>query len=156
MKKIILGAVAALVLVGGGGGGALVYIKMTGHHSPPAHPKPPPPKPLLFGTLENMVVSVPLDSSAQAGQGFVQISIQYATTDQKAIDSFNALLPIIKAETITLLMKQTAKQLMDPSTHDSLTKTCVTLANQVLDKNAGFTPPDPFTAAYITNIVQQD
>ena len=151
-KIIIIAAAAALVLLGGGGGGvAYLYMK---HHAGPH--KPPPPKPILFANLDGLVVSVPSDSSDQANQAYVQISVEFASTDAKALASFSALQPIIKAETISLLMLQNAKQLMNPSTHPALVKSCLSIANQVLDKSAAFTPPDPFTAAYITNIVEQD
>ena len=153
MKKIILACVGALVLLGGGAGGTLAYMQMN-HHAGPAQPPPPPP--IYFAGLDNLVVSVPADSGGQPGQSFVQISVQFASTDQKAVDMFTALQPIIKAETINLLMSETAKQLMDPSTHPALVKNCLGIANQVLDKSAAYTPPNPFTAAYITNIVQQD
>ena len=151
-KIIIIAAAAALVLLGGGGG-AVAYLHMK-HHAGPH--KPPPPKPILFAELDGLVVSVPSDSTSQASQVYVQFSIEFASTDPNALASFSALQPIIKAETINLLMAQNAKQLMDPSTHPALVKNCLAIANQVLDKSAAFTPPDPFTAAYITNIVEQD
>jgi flagellar protein FliL len=153
MKKIIIGAVVALLLLGGGGGGALAYLHMRHHAGPP---KPPPPKPILFAELDNLVVSVPVDSSGQSGQAYVQFAIEFASTNPAAVTSFNALQPIIKAYTINLLMTQNAKQLMDPSTHAALAKNCLSIANQVLNKSAEFSPASPFTAAYITNIVEQD
>lgn len=153
MKKIILAVVGAVILLGGGAGGTAAYMQMKHHAGPP---QPPPPKPILFAEIDNLVVSVPADSSGQSGQSYVQFSVQFASTDQKAVAVFESLLPIAKAETINLLMAQTAKQLMDPSTHEALAKNCLAIANQVLDKDAGYTPKNPFTAAYITNIVQQD
>ena len=152
MKKIIIIAVAALVPLGGAGG-AFAYLHMHHHAGPP---KPPPPMPLLFAELDGLVVSVPADSSGQSGQAYVQFSVEFASTNPAALASFSALLPIIKAKTIDLLMKQNAKQLMDPSTHNALAKNCLAIANQVLGTSAAFTPPNPFTAAYITNIVEQD
>ena len=153
MKKIIIGAVAALVLLGGGGGGAVAYLHMHRHAGPP---KPPPPKPLLFAVLDNLVVSVPADSTGQSGQAYVQFAVEFASTNPNALTSFNALQPIIKAKTIDLLLTQNARQLMNPSTHPALAKNCLAIANQVLSQSAAFTPANPFTAAYITNIVEQD
>ncbi len=153
MKKIILASVGAIVLLGGGAGGTLAYMQMKHHAGPP---KPPPPKPIYFAELDDLVVSVPVDSSGQSGQSYVQFSVQFASTDQNAVATFTALQPIVKAETINLLMGETAKQLMDPSTHAALAKDCLGIANQVLAKNAAYNPPNPFTAAYITNIVEQD
>ncbi len=153
MKKIILAAIAGLALLGGGAGGTLAYLQMKHHAGPP---KPPPPKPIYFAELDDLVVSVPADSGGQSGQSYVQFSVQFASTDQQAVAIFTALQPIAKAETIDLLMSETARQLMDPATHAALAKNCLAIANQVLDKNAAYTPPNPFTAAYITNIVEQD
>lgn len=150
MKKIILASAGALVLLGSGVGSTLAYMQMK---HPAGPPKPPPPKPLYFAELDDLVVSVPVDST---GQSYVQFSVQFASTDQQAVATFSALQPIVKAETINLLMSATAKQLMDPSTHTVLAKHCLSIANQVLDNSAAYTPPNPFTAAYITNIVQQD
>ncbi|MDE1895788.1 MAG: flagellar basal body-associated FliL family protein [Rhodospirillales bacterium] len=154
MKKIIIGAIVALVLLGGAGG-AFVYLHMHKHHHA-GPPKPPPPMPLLFAELDGLVVSVPADSTGQSGQSYVQFSIEFASTNPAALTSFSALLPIIKAKTIDLLMTENAKQLMEPSTHAALAKNCLGIVNQVLDVSAGFTPPNPFSAAYITNIVEQD
>ncbi|MDE2458769.1 MAG: flagellar basal body-associated FliL family protein [Rhodospirillales bacterium] len=152
MKKIIIAGVAVLVLLGGAGG-TFAYLHLHHHAGPP---KPPPPKPILFAELDSLVVSVPADSSGQSGQAYVQFSVEFASTNPAALTSFDALLPIIKAKTIDLLMTQNAKQLMDPSTHAALAKNCLAIANQVLGVSAAFTPPNPFTAAYITNIVEQD
>lgn len=153
MKKILVASVTGLVLLCGGVGGTIAYLKMS-HHAGPH--KPPPPKPILFAQLDNLVVSIPSDSNSDDGQAYVQFSIQFASTDAKAVASFTALQPIIKAKTINLLMTFTAKHLMDPSTHDALAKSCLAIANEVLAKSAAFSPPNPFTAAYITNIVEQD
>lgn len=166
MKKIIIALVAVLVLLGAGGGGAYFYLFKMKHHEQPA--APPPPKPIIFAQISDLVVSVPAtaptassassDSSndgSPPSQVFIELSVQFATTDPKAIDGFNALLPIIQAEIVTTLMKQNATQLMDPNTHTKLSLALLAIANGVLNKNQNFTPPNPFTAAYITNIVQQ-
>ena len=152
MKKIIIAGVTVLVLLGGGGG-AVAYLHMRHHAGPP---KPLAPKPLLFAVLDNLVVSVPADSTGQSGQAYVQFAVEFASTNPNALASFSALQPIIKAKTIDLLLTQNARQLMDPSTHPTLAKNCLAIANQVLSQSAAFTPANPFTAAYITNIVEQD
>ncbi|MGE4481086.1 flagellar basal body-associated FliL family protein [Acidocella sp.] len=153
MKKIILAAVGAVVILGGGAGGTFAYFKLTHHEGPP---KPPPPKPIYFAQLDNLVVTVPVDSTEGANQSYVQFSVQFASTDEKAVETFAALQPIVRAETINLLMTQTAKQLMDPAAHAALAKNCLGIANHVLEKNAEYHEGGPFTAAYITNIVEQD
>jgi flagellar basal body-associated protein FliL len=153
MKKIILIAVVAVVLLGGGIGGTFFYLSM--HHAKTASKLPPPPKPIYFAQLADMVVTVPADTGDSTST-YVQITLQFSSFDTNAVTDFTNLQPIIKSQIIALLMSKTAKQLMDPSTHDDLTKSSLTITNQVLNKAANYTPPNPFTAAYITNLVEQN
>jgi flagellar basal body-associated protein FliL len=153
MKKIILIAVVAAVLLGGGIGGAFFYI--SAHHAATAKKLPVPPKPIYFAQLADLVVTVPADTGDSTST-YVQITLQFSSFDQDAVTDFGNLQPIIKSQIITLLMAKNAKSLMDPSTHDELTKTCLGIANQALNKSANYTPPNPFTAAYITNLVEQN
>lgn len=153
MKKIIIVLVAVLVVLGAAGGGAYFYFFKMNHHEKTV--TAPPPKPIIFAQLTNLVVSVPANSSNPSNQAFIQLSVQFSTVDPKAIDSFNNLLPIIQSEVVSLLMKKTAAQLMDPSTHNQLSLDLLSIANDVLNKKQDFKPKNPFSAAYITNIVQQ-
>lgn len=155
MKKIILIAVGAVVLLAGGIGGTVAFLTM-GHHNNAATPAaPPPPKPIYFAQLDDIVVSVPADTNDSTGS-YIQITLQFSTFDQKAVTTFTNLQPIVKAQIINMLMAQTAKSLITPSTHDALSKHCLDIANKVLNANANYTPPNPFTAAYITNLVEQN
>ncbi len=153
MKKIILIAVVTAVMLGGGIGGAFYYLSM--HRTATAAHKPPPPKPIYFAQLADIVITVPADTDDSTST-YVQITLQFSSFDPNAVTDFNNLEPIIKSQIITLLMTKTAKSLMDPSSHDDLTKTCLAIANQVLNKSANYTPPNPFTAGYITNLVEQN
>lgn len=155
MKKIIIALVAVLILLILGGGGAYYYFfKM--RHNTEKTVSLPPPKPIMFAQIGNLVVSVPTSANDTSDQVFIELSVQFATTDTKAIASFNDLLPIIQAEMVNLLMKQTAVQLMNPNTHAQLSTEFLTIVNGVLSKAQDFHPVNPFTAAYITNIVQQN
>jgi flagellar basal body-associated protein FliL len=118
-------------------------------------PKPPPPKPLYFATLTDVTVSIPPQVGA-AATSYVEFSVQLSTYDQNALVTFEELQPIIKAAVITLLMNETSQSLQDPQTRVDLTKGCLHIANDVLDRNASYTPANPFGAAYITNLVVQD
>jgi flagellar basal body-associated protein FliL len=151
MKKIILIAVAAVVLLGGGIGGVFAYLSL---HHPKAAAKIQP-KPIYFAQLGDIVVTVPADTNDPTST-YVQITLQFSSFDTNAVNGFDNLQPIIKSQMIALLMSKTAKELMDPATHDALSKSCLTIANQVLNKAANYTPPNPFTAAYITNLVEQN
>jgi len=153
MKKIILIAIAAVVLLGGGIGGLFYYLSM--HHASVATHRLPPPRPIYFAELDDLVVTVPADTG-DATSTYVQITLEFSSFDPNAVTDFSNLQPIIKSQIITLLMAKTAKSLMDPSTHDDLTRTCLAIANQVVNKTADYAPPNPFTAAYITNLVEQN
>lgn len=158
MKKIIIAIVAivAVVVLLCGGGAAYYFLFYLHDNSGKAVAHKEKPKPILFAELSNLVASVPKSSSDLSDQVYVQMSIQFATTDPKAVAAFSAMLPIIQAKMLTLLMQQKADQIMNPQNHDSLSKSLLSVVNEVLDKNSGFTPSNPFSAAYITNIVEQD
>lgn len=162
MKKIIIVLSSLIILVAAGGAGYFYFFKLKHPHK---STEIIVPKSLFFAKISDLVVSVQSgagSSSASGGdqsssnQVFVEISVQFSTNNPKAIDSFNALQPIIQAEIVDFLMKKTAAKIMDPSTYNKLCSNFLAIANEVLDKNQNFYPKDPFLGAYITNIVQQD
>ncbi len=153
LKKMMIFGGIALVVLGGGVGGALFFLH---HGSKTAAAKPVvPPKPILFAELDNVVVSIPADVG-QPATSYVQFGIQFATTNPDAVTAFTSLLPIVKADVINLMMNETQKTLQDPATRSKLAANCLAISNEVLGKSADFTPANPFTAAYITNLVVQD
>jgi flagellar basal body-associated protein FliL len=152
MKKILLIAAGAAVLLAAAGGGWAVFIRAGQKHA--ATHASAAPKPLYFAQLADLVVSVPPDSASPASL-YIQITLQFATTDQNALTAFNNLQPIIRAQIINLLMAQTAKTIMDPAQHEALSRACLAIVNQVLTSAASYTPPSPFSAAYITSLVEQ-
>ena len=154
LKKILMFGGIALVVVGGGVGGAVVFLHHGGKAAA-AKPVAVPPKPILFAELDNVVVSIPADAGEPA-TSYVQFGIQFATTNADAVTQFGALQPIIKADIINLMMNETQKTLQDPATRAALAKNCLGISNGVLAASANFTPPNPFSAAYITNLVVQD
>jgi len=114
-----------------------------------------PPKPINFAEIAGILVNVPADTGDPAAS-MVQLDIQFATTDPNAVNEFNQLQPIIKSDLITLLMSQTVKTLQDPTARATLTQSATGIVNNVLTQSASYTPANPFTAAYITNLVVQD
>ena len=154
LKKIVIFGGIALVVIGGGVGGAVAYLHHGGKTAA-GKPVAGPPKPILFAELDNVVVSIPADTGDPA-TSYVQFSIQFATTDPDAVTQFSALQPIIKADIINLMMGETQKALQDPAARTTLAKNCLGISNGVLASNADFTPANPFSAAYITNLVVQD
>lgn len=155
MKKIILIAAAAAVVLAGAIGGTVAFMTLRHHNGAASPAAPPPPKPIYFAQLNDLVVSVPADTN-DSTTSYIEITLQFSTFDQNAVATFTNLQPIIKAQIINLLMTQTAKSLTDPSTHDTLSKNCLDIANKVLNTSANYNPPNPFTAAYITNLVEQN
>lgn len=162
MKKIIIALSSLIILVAAAGGGYFYFFKLKHPHK---GTEIIVPKPLFFAKITNLVVSVQSGAGSPSASGedqsssnqvFVEISIQFSTNNTKAIDSFNALEPIIQAEIVDFLMKKTATQIMNPNTYNILCSNFLAIANNVLDKNQNFYPKNPFIGAYITNIVQQD
>lgn len=153
-KKLLILAGAAVIVIGGGAGGALWKLGIFPHHAA-AKPLVAPPKPILFASLSDVVVSVP-DDAGDPPSSFVQFGVQFSTYDEKALTSFAAVQPIIKSDIISLLMTETGKSLEDPATRATLAKDCLDISNNVLARNANYTPAKPFNAAYITNLVVQD
>jgi flagellar basal body-associated protein FliL len=149
---LVVFAVAASV---GGTFGAMEYM----HHAaiPAASADSPKPvaKALYFATLSDITVSIPPENGT-AATSYVEFSVQLSTYDQNALVTFEELQPIIKSAVITLLMNETSQSLQDPATRVDLTKGCLHIANDVLSRNASYSPANPFTAAYITNLVVQD
>ncbi|MBW4024770.1 MAG: flagellar basal body-associated FliL family protein [Proteobacteria bacterium] len=141
----------------GGTVGIMTYLH---HPSAAAATAAVPPKPKvapspLFATLANVTVSIPPESGA-AATSYVEFSVQLSTQDQTALVTFEELQPIIKAAIMTLLMNETSASLQDPQTRVDLTKGCLHIVNDVLNRNASDMPRSPFSAAYITNLVVQD
>jgi flagellar basal body-associated protein FliL len=159
MVKILLIVLLAIIAIAASIGGTLgvsAYL----HHATPTvasgeAPKPPPPKPVYFATLTDVTVSIPPQTGA-AATSYVNFSVQLSTNDQNALVPFEELQPIIKAAVITLLMNETSQSLQDPQARVDLTKGCLHIANDVVDRNASYSPPNRFGAAYITNLVVQD
>jgi len=154
-KALLLAGVALVVL--GGVGGALWMMGILPPHAATSSAKhvAQPPRPIYFAELSDVVVSVPADTG-DSSSSFVQFDVQFSTYDPNAVATFSTLQPIIKSDIINLLMDETGKSLQDPATRESLAKNCLAISNTVLAHNANYTPPNPFTAAYITNLVVQD
>jgi len=160
MVKVLLIVLIVMLAVAASIGGTLGVTEYLHHASPTvasgqAPKPPPPPKPIYFATLTDVTVSIPPQAGA-AATSYVDFSVQLSTYDQNALVPFEELQPIIKSAVITLLMNETSQSLQDPQTRVDLTKGCLHIANEVLDRNASYSPADPFGSAYITNLVVQD
>ncbi len=155
MKKLIIIGVAALLLLGGGGAAAYFLLLAPHAKTATAKPSPPKPKPLLFSELIDLVASIPPDTG-QPASSYLSMSIQFSTTDPAAPAAFTGIVPIIKSEIITLMLNQTGKTVSDPAARQALLAASLAAVNQALTKTVDYTPANPFTAAYITNLVVQN
>ena len=152
-KTILFAGIGAVLLASGGGGYA--YYTMAYHPGTPAKPVVAPQKPLVFAAIPDIVVSVAADASDPT-TSFVQLTLQFATTDPDAVTAFTAVQPIIKSQIISLLMSETVKTLGDPATRATLVQNCLKISNNAVNTSGNFTPKAPFTAAYITSFVVQN
>jgi flagellar basal body-associated protein FliL len=146
----------AAIAAGVGAGGMFGFLHFKPHKAGvvTAMAVPATPKPVYFADLSDVTVSIPPDTG-QPATSYLEFGIQFSTTDQSALTTFDELQPIIKSDIINLLMNETSHGLQDPQTRADLIKSCLDISNTVLARNANYTPP-PFGAAYITNLVVQD
>jgi len=165
MKKFLPMVVTVLIALLAGGGAAFGVMKFMGGatHGPAAASGGAPKvaakkeevKKLLFASLSDLTVSVPPQPGA-AATSYVNVSIKFSTEQQNALLVFEELQPIIKAAIITRLMNETTQSLQDQRSRVDLTKSALTIVNTVMSRDGSFSPPNPFAAAFITNLVTQD
>lgn len=163
MKKLLPLLLTALIALIAGGGGAFGVMKfMGGGARGPApapvakvEPKKEEVKKLLFASLSDVTVTVPPQPGA-AATSYVNFSIKFSTEQQSALLVFEELQPIIKAAIITRLMNETSQSLQDQRSRVDLTKSALTIVNTVMSRDGNYSPPNPFAAAFITNLVTQD
>jgi flagellar basal body-associated protein FliL len=158
-KLVTAGVIVLAIAIGAGATFGVMHFLQT-HGAAHAHETAKTgddahPKPIYFADLSSIVVSVPPQAGAPA-TSYVQIGMQFATHNERALESFNALQPIIKSQVINLLMSETSAALQNPTTRAELIQNSLNIANEVLAKDAGKAGDNPFDAAYITNLVVQD
>ncbi|MDR3520784.1 MAG: flagellar basal body-associated FliL family protein [Acidocella sp.] len=156
-KLYIVISIVVIVATGGIGGtfAAFKFISYKNAGSTVASAVIVPPKPIFFTDVMDVTVSIPPEQNAPP-TSFVQVGLQFSTSDPEAIVSYGELQPIIKAAIISILMTQTTNALADPKARAVLIKSCLDISNNVLEKNSNFKAIPPFSAAYITNLVVQE
>jgi len=170
MKKLLPYLLTILIAVLAGGGSAIGVMKVMGggsgikaaemgggHGAAPAkhEAKKADVKKIYFADLSDITVSVPPQPGA-AATSYVSFSVKFSTEDQSALLAFAELQPIIKSAIITRLMNETTQSLQDQRNRVDLSKSCLTIVNTVMARDGSFSSPNPFNAAYITNLVTQD
>jgi len=145
----------AVVALGVGMGGALGAMHFLGGTVASAHAETPPQKsgPILFAPLDDITVSIP-PAAGEPPDSYVDIGIQFATHDQKAVDAFTALEPIVKANVLALLMAQNTESLQSEPDRSAIIAKCLDIANSVVEKNANYQSA-PFIGGYVTNLMVQ-
>jgi flagellar basal body-associated protein FliL len=158
-KLVTAGIIVLAIAIGAGATFGVMHFLQPGSpahaHDGTAKADAAHPKPILFADLSDIVVSIPPQAGAPA-TSYVQIGMQFSTHDEKAVESFTTLQPIIKSQVINLLMSETSATLQNPTTRSELIQNCLNVANSVLVQNPGNGTGKPFEAAYITNLVVQD
>jgi len=163
MRKIlgmVVVAVVSLLIGSGATFGVMTFLHHGASATSPAvaaKPKPVPVvvKPTYFASLADITVSIPPQPGTPA-TSYVLFSIKFSTTDQGALVAFDELQPIIKSAIITRLLNETTQSLQSQQTRTELMASALGIVNGILAKNLNYNPPNPFTAAYIANLVTQD
>jgi len=155
MGAMLKTAGIAVVALGVGMGGALGAMHFLGGTVASAHAETPPQMaaPIYFAPLDDITVSMP-PAAGEPADAYVDIGIQFATHDQKAVDAFTALEPIVKANVLALLMAQSTAGLQSEPSRSAIIAQCLQIANATVEKNANYQAP-PFINGYITNLMVQ-
>lgn len=145
----------AVVALGVGMGGAVGAMRFVGGTVASAHAATPTKKasPIFFAPLDDITVSIPA-AAGEPADSYVDVGIQFATHDQKAVDAFTALEPIVKANVLALLMAQSTAGLQSEPSRSAIISQCLEIANNVVEKNANYQSA-PFIGGYITNLMVQ-
>jgi flagellar basal body-associated protein FliL len=156
LGTILAIAGGVVVAIGAGIGGTFAAMELLGHHEKAAAaPAPVVPKMIYFADLPDIVVSLPPEPG-QPATSYVDIGIQFATSDDKVLPNFTNYQPIIKADIINLLMAETGDALQQPQVRAALIQNCLDVVNNVLKANNAAGKMPPFNSAYITNLVIPD
>ncbi len=149
----IISAAIALII---GGCGALIVLKVIPGLS---LSKQAPEKPPFIGyaDLNNIIVNVP-DVAGDSPSDYVQVDIQFSAHDQKLIDKFSSVEPIMRSSVLQEIMKSNASQLDDQSYREDLKKNCLNIVNNEMKTalGANFKGQQLFYGAYITALTIED
>ena len=107
-KSKLMLVLMMLVLLGAAGGGAAWWFLGRAHVEPDA--KAAPIKPPLFHTLEPFTVNL----AEENGDHYLQVSVVYQVTDDKAVDQVKIYLPVIRNRILLLLSAKRPSELPEP------------------------------------------
>lgn len=144
-SRLLLIVVLLLLLAGGGGGAAWWFL---GHSSAPTEAKAAPVKPPLFHALDPFTVNLVEEN----GDHYLQVSVVYQVTDDKAIEGVKTYLPVIRSRILLLL---SAKRPSELATADGKQKLVAELVAAARESIPGTTPERGISGAFLGAFVIQ-
>jgi flagellar FliL protein len=145
-KSKLMLVLMMLVLLGAAGGGAAWWFLGRAHVE--ADAKAAPVKPPLFHTLEPFTVNL----AEENGDHYLQVSVVYQVTDDKAVDQVKTYLPVIRNRILLLLSAKRPSELSTPEGKQKLVDDLVGAARASIP---GTTPERGITGAFLGAFVIQ-
>ncbi len=170
MKKWLLGGgIGVLALAMLAGDGLAVMQWMERGTSPPAsgaaggsagtrpaspHEDPAPLKPLYLAELPKFVAVLTTDGSGDST--YAEIAITFSSYDQRAVEKFQDVLPIIQAAIVADVMQDgSALATGDETARTTMTHQALLAVNRIIDKTAPALGTAAFANAYLTDFLIQ-
>lgn len=163
-KPLLIGAGAAIAVMMIAGDGFAIAMWVASHHKrqPEAGAEVVKARagkyagPVYFAKLSKFVVSLPHNSDGGGG-GYIQVGFSFSTNNKKAVESFNKLLPIIKADLLADLMRNGPKlAAAQPGRgRKKVVDGTLAIVNNVLRQEDPALRNDLFQGAYLTDFVAQ-
>jgi flagellar FliL protein len=145
-KSLLLPILLGLLVAGGAGGGAAWWFLGRAH--PAAEPKVAVVKPPMFHTLEPFTVNL----AEENGDHYLQVSVVYQVTDEKAVEQVKTYLPVIRNRILLLLSAKHPSELNSASGKVKLVSELVAAARESIP---GTTPERGIMGAYLGAFVIQ-
>jgi flagellar FliL protein len=143
--KLLIVAVALLLLGGAGGGGTWWWMS---RDAGSAQAKVPPMRPPVFMNLDPFTVNL----LEEDGEHYLQTSIVFQVTDEKAMETMKSYLPVIRNRILLLL---SGKRPSDLATPAGKAKLVDELTAAVRESVPGTTPERGIVQAYLGSFVVQ-
>jgi flagellar basal body-associated protein FliL len=162
MKKWLLGAVigvAALAMLAGDGIAVFLWTRKApaapAHaHLATRHESPLPPAHLYLATLPKFVAVLTTDGDGNST--YAEIAITFSAYDQRAVDAFGNVVPIIQAAIITEVMQDgSALSTGDETARKMLTHQALLAVNHIVEKTMPALGAEAFANAYLTDFLIQ-
>ena len=144
-SRLVLIVVALLLLAAAGGGAAWWFL---GRKPAADEHKAEVVKPPVFQNLEPFTVNL----AEENGDHYLQVSVVYQLTDEKAVDQVKTYLPVIRNRILMLLSSKRPSEL---STAEGKQKLVAELVGAARESIPGTTPERGVTGALLGSFVIQ-